>query len=68
MDLARRVVKYPSEGGYSPGDTRVVYVGADGRVQEVVYHRGEPKKRGVVIAPRTDYLFYGPEHTIWVAV
>jgi hypothetical protein len=29
------VVKYPSEGGYSPGDTRDGYVDADGRVQEV---------------------------------
>jgi hypothetical protein len=34
------VVKYPSDGGYSPGDTWDVYVGADGRVQEFVWHRG----------------------------
>ena len=39
------VVKYPSDGGYSPGDTWDVYVGADGRVQ----------KPSVVIAPWTDY-------------
>jgi hypothetical protein len=44
------VVKYPSEGGYSQGDTWDVYVGADDRVQEFVYHRGGPKKPSVVIA------------------
>jgi hypothetical protein len=49
------VVKYPSDGGYSPGDTWDIYVGADGRAQEFVYHRGGPKKPSVVIAPWTDY-------------
>ena len=43
------VVKYPSDGGYSPGDTWDVYVGADGRVQEFVWHRGGPKKPSVVM-------------------
>jgi hypothetical protein len=37
---ARRVVvKYPSQGGYSPGDTWELYVGKDKRVAEFVYHR-----------------------------
>ena len=54
------VVKYPSDGGYSVGDTWDVYVGADGRVQEFVYHRGGPKKPSVVIAPWTDYKKAGP--------
>jgi len=54
------VVKYPSDGGYSPGDTWDVYVGADGRAQEFVYHRGGPKKPSVVIAPWTDYKKAGP--------
>jgi hypothetical protein len=54
------VVKYPSDGGYSPGDTWDVYIGADGRVQEFVYHRGGPKKPSVVIAPWTDYKKAGP--------
>ena len=54
------VVKYPSDGGYSPGDTWDVYVGADGRVQEFVWHRGGPKKPSVVIAPWTDYKKAGP--------
>ena len=49
------VVKYPSEGGYSSGDTWDIYVGADDRVQEFVYHRGGPKKPSVVVAPWADY-------------
>jgi hypothetical protein len=52
------VVKYPSKGGYSPGDTWDVYVDADGRLQEFVYHRGE--KPRTVIAPWTDYKRAGP--------
>ena len=59
------VVKYPSEGGYSPGDTWDVYVGADNRVQEFVYHRGGPKKPSVVIAPWTDYKKAGPLLFSW---
>jgi hypothetical protein len=54
------VVKYPAEGGYSPGDTWDVYVGADGRLQEFVWHRGGPKKPSVVIAPWDDYKKAGP--------
>jgi hypothetical protein len=38
----RIVVKYPSEGGYAPGDTWELYVGADHRVAEMIYHGGEP--------------------------
>jgi hypothetical protein len=34
------VVKYPSEGGYTPGDTWDLYIGPDKRVQEFAYHRG----------------------------
>jgi len=37
---ARRVVvKYPSQGGYSPGDTWELYVGKNKRLEEFVYHR-----------------------------
>ena len=37
---ARRiVVKYPSQGGYSPGDTWELYVGENNRLEEFVYHR-----------------------------
>src|ERR1700751_5832018 len=38
----RVVVKYPSDGGYSPGDTWDLYVGTDGRIDEMVYHRAGP--------------------------
>ncbi len=38
---ARRVVvTYPSEGGYTPGDTWELFVGPDNRIQEWVWHRG----------------------------
>jgi len=38
---ARRVVvKYGAAGGYAPGDTWELYVGADHRVAEFIYHGG----------------------------
>ncbi len=38
---ARRVVvTYPSEGGYTPGDTWELFVGTDNRIQEWVWHKG----------------------------
>jgi hypothetical protein len=58
---AKRVaVKYPSEGGYSPGDTWELYVGSDYRVEELVYRRGGPKKPSVVIATWADQKKAGP--------
>ena len=40
---ARRVVvKYPSEGGYTPGDTWELFVGPRNRVVEFIYRRGAP--------------------------
>ena len=56
----RVVVKYPSEGGYSPGDTWELYVGSKGRVEAFVYHRGGPKKPSVVIATWAGYKKAGP--------
>lgn len=56
----RVVVKYPSEGGYTPGDTWELYVGKDGRVEEFMYHRGGPKKPSVVIATWAGYKKAGP--------
>ena len=50
----RVVVKYPSEGGYAPGDTWELYVGADKRVEEFIYHRGGPTKPSIVIATWAD--------------
>jgi len=59
---ARRVVvKYPAEaGGYTPGDTWELYVGADNRVKEMVYHRGGPKPPQLVIASWAGYKKAGP--------
>jgi len=54
------VVKYPSDGGYTPGDTWDLYVGKDNRVEQFVYHRGGPKKPSVVIATWEGYKKAGP--------
>ena len=57
----RVVVKYPAEsGGYTPGDTWELHVGADKRVEELVYRRGGPKKPSLVIATWADYKKAGP--------
>jgi hypothetical protein len=53
-------VKYPSDGGYTPGDTWDLYVGKDNRVEQFVYHRGGPKKPSVVIASWEGYQKAGP--------
>jgi len=54
-------VKYPAEaGGYTPGDTWDLYVGKDHRVQQMVYHRGGPRKPSLVIATWTGYKKAGP--------
>ena len=54
------VVKYPSVGGYLPGDTWELYVGADHRVEEFIFHRGGPKKPGLIIATWAEYKKAGP--------
>ncbi len=53
-------VKYPSEGGYTPGDTWDLYVGKDNLVEQFVYRRGGPKKPSVVIATWEGYKKAGP--------
>lgn len=53
-------VKYPSDGGYTPGDTWDLYVGKDNRVEQFVYHRGGPKKPSVVITTWEGYKKAGP--------
>jgi hypothetical protein len=53
-------VKYPSEGGYTPGDTWDLYVGKDNRVEQFVYHRGGPMKPSTVIATWEGYKKAGP--------
>lgn len=54
------VMKYPSEGGSSPGDTWDLYVGTDGRIREIVFHRGGTAKPGLVIASWADHKKAGP--------
>jgi hypothetical protein len=56
----RVVVKYPSEGGYSEGDTWELFVGADKRVEEFIFRRGGDRKPSVVIATWADYKKAGP--------
>jgi len=58
---AKRVVlKYPSDGGYQPGDTWELYLGADNRVQEILYRRGGPQPPSLVIATYEGYKKAGP--------
>jgi hypothetical protein len=49
------VVKYPSDVGYTPGDTWTLYVATDGRIQEMVFHHGGSAKPSVVIATWAGY-------------
>jgi hypothetical protein len=54
-------VKYPAEvGGYTPGDTWDLYVGADGRVVQFIYHRGGPKPPSNVTTTWAGYKKAGP--------
>jgi hypothetical protein len=53
-------VKYP-DAGYQPGDTWDLYVGADKKIQQIVYHRGAPTPPPkLVISDYTDYKKAGP--------
>jgi len=54
------VVKYPSDGGYTPGDTWDLYVNKDNRIEQMVYHRGGPKKPSLVISSWEGYRRAGP--------
>jgi hypothetical protein len=56
----RIVAKYPSEGGYQPGDTWDLYVGADKRIEEITYHRGAANPPHLVSAKYADYKKAGP--------
>jgi len=53
-------VRYPSDGGYTPGDTWDLYIGKDNRVQLLVYHRGGPKKPSLVTSTWEGYQKAGP--------
>lgn len=54
------VVKYPAEGGYTPGDTWDLYISKDNRVEQMVYHRGGPKKPSLVSVTWEGYKKAGP--------
>ena len=54
------IVKYPSDGGYTPGDAWDLYVGKDDRVEQFVYHRGGPKKPSLVTTTWEGYKQAGP--------
>jgi hypothetical protein len=56
----RVVVKYPSEGGYQPGDTWELYIGADKRIQQIVYRRGAANPPHLVMATWEAYKKAGP--------
>ena len=56
----RIVVKYPSHGGFTPGDTWELFVGEDHRIKEFVYHRSVSKKPTLVVASYADYKKAGP--------
>ena len=53
-------VRYPADGGYTPGDTWELYVGKDGRVEYLVYHRGGPKKPSLLFATWAGQKKAGP--------
>jgi hypothetical protein len=53
-------VKYPNEGGYTPGDTWELYVGKGNRVEQFAYHRGGSKKPSLVITTWAGYKTAGP--------
>jgi len=54
------VVKYPSEGGYTPGDTWELHVDKDNRIEQLAFHHGGTKKPSVVIASWAGYKKAGP--------
>ena len=59
----RILVKYPSEGGYAPGDTWELYVGADHRVVQFIYLAGSPgiqKRASLLTATWEGYKKAGP--------
>jgi hypothetical protein len=54
------VTKYPSDGGYTPGDTWALYVDADGRIRELEFHHGGDAKPSTFIASYLDQKKAGP--------
>jgi hypothetical protein len=58
---ARKVVlQYPSNGGYTPGDTWTIFVGHDMRIQELEFRHGGAAKPTLVKANWFAYKKVGP--------
>ena len=53
-------VKYPSDIGYTPGDTWNLYVGKDNRIGQMLFQHGGTKKPSVVKATWEGYKKAGP--------
>jgi len=53
-------VKYPSDRGYTPGDTWNLFVGKDNRVEQMLFQHGGSAKPSVVIATWEGYKKAGP--------
>ncbi|HEY6970420.1 MAG TPA: hypothetical protein VJA94_14525 [Candidatus Angelobacter sp.] len=54
------VVKYPSDTGYTPGDTWELYLGPDNRVEVLHFHHGGTTKPAEVITTWAGYKKAGP--------
>ena len=54
------VVKYPSNIGYTPGDTWELFVGANNQVEAMIFHHGGSAKPSVVVATWAGYKKAGP--------
>lgn len=54
------IVKYPSNVGYTPGDTWELFVGGDNRVQQMVFHHGGSAKPNTVVVTWAGYKKAGP--------
>ncbi len=54
------VVKYPSSGGYLPGDTWAIFAAPDNRIHELEFHHGGTAKPSVVLATWEGYKKAGP--------
>ena len=54
------VVKYPSTGGYLPGDTWAIFVGKDNRIQALDFKHGGNAKPSKVVGDWKGYKRAGP--------
>jgi len=57
---AHKVVAKYAGGGYTPGDTWMLYVGKDNRIQQLEFHHGGDAKPSLVITTWAEYKKAGP--------